>query len=80
MEEHARLIFIVMLVCGFVPILLMALFLVLTGRARLLFSKTDDAEKLLNDSPTLRALGKLTLWLFPVYVILLGVFAWLGTS
>jgi hypothetical protein len=80
MEEYAHLIFFVMLIAGFVPPVLMILYFVVTGRARLLFSKDLDAEGLLSKSPTLRMLSRLALWLFPVYVILLGVFAYLSLS
>ena len=78
MEEYGRLIFFAMLLCGFGPIFVIVAYCLLTGRSRWRFSKNQDAESEPVPSTVLRFLGRLYVVLFPVYIILLGLFAYLG--
>jgi hypothetical protein len=76
MDAYSRLIFFSMLACGFGPVSLLVIYCLLTGRSRLLFSKKPEADQ--DHSMVLTILFRLTLWLLPVYLILLTAFVGLS--
>ena len=78
MEEYGRLILFATLVCGFGPVFLIGAFCLLTGRARWLFSKNQDIDSAPRNSVALTILHKLAMWLFPAYLVLLCLVAYLG--
>ena len=78
MDEYGRLIFLGLLFCGIVPYVSVIVFCLLTGRLPWLFSKDNDAENEVKDPGTLKFLVRLSVYSIPVYIVLLGLTAYLG--
>lgn len=78
MEDYGRLIFLCALAFGFGPIFLLVVYCLFTGRMRWLFSKSHDADGEVETPAVARFLVKLHLYLFPIYLMLLGLLVYLG--
>ncbi|KIC48073.1 hypothetical protein RA29_17945 [Tateyamaria sp. ANG-S1] len=78
MNEYQSVILLGALVAGFVPVTIIVVFCLLTGRTMALFSR--NSEEQLNSSSFIRFMGRLYLVLLPVYFTLLCVYAVLNLS
>lgn len=75
MLDDLRIIFWGILVTGFLPVVLLLLYCLLTGRLMALFSNSDESNAELLASPVIRCLMRAYLLLLPIYVVLLVVYA-----
>ncbi|MEL6551312.1 MAG: hypothetical protein AAFQ54_13800 [Pseudomonadota bacterium] len=78
MNDYQGVILLVAMMAGFVPIAIIIVYCLLTGRTAALFSRSSEEK--LTSSSFLRRMGRLHLVFLPVYFLGLCVYAALNLS